>query len=179
MKKTFLEICFMLVVGVAAFSGLTAAQVNPPPEETSTITQDNIEKGLQYCPNCGCCFGPSCGWRMGMGRGMKMRGGINSRGCGDQMMGRGYGKQCRMMRRGWGQCPEYGPQYLMISKPLTEKEAKTILENYLTSTRNPNLTLGRILEKDTCFEIEILTRDNSLVDKMLLDKSSGWMQSVY
>ena len=73
-----------------------------------------------------------------MGPGMMGRGGYGS-GYGPGMMGRGgYG----MMGPGTGQ--SYGPQYQGKQKPLTEKDAKGILENYLKARRNPNLKLGKI-----------------------------------
>jgi hypothetical protein len=53
------------------------------------------------------------------------------------------------------------------------------LENYVQSTRNPNLKLGKITDKDQYFEAEIVTKDNSLVDKILVDKQTGWMRSIY
>ena len=62
---------------------------------------------------------------------------------------------------------------------MDEKGAKELLENYLQSTRNPNLTLGKIEDKGNAFEAEIRTKDGSLVDKILVDKRTGWMHSVY
>ncbi len=47
------------------------------------------------------------------------------------------------------------------------------------STRNPNLKIGKITEKDTGFEAEILTKNDDLVDKVLVDKNTGWMRSIY
>jgi len=75
--------------------------------------------------------------------------------------------------------PGYGPQYQQPQRPLEEKDVKGILENYLRSTRNPNLKLGKVTEKDNYFEAEILTKDNSLADKIIVDKYSGWMRSIY
>ena len=86
-------------------------------------------------------------------------------GMGPGMMGPGY--------------PGYGPQYQQPQRPLEEKDAKGILENYLRSRRNPNLKLGKITERDNYFEAEILTKDNSLADKIIVDKYSGWMRSIY
>lgn len=85
---------------------------------------------------------------------------------GKAQMGPGYGYQ-------------YGPQFQQPQKPLDEKDAKAILENYLKSTRNPNLKLGKIEDKVNAFEAEILTQKDSLVDKILVDKNTGWMRSVY
>ena len=74
----------------------------------------------------------------------------------------------------------YGPQYQQPQKPLEEKDTKGILENYLRSTRNPDLKLGKITEKDNYFEAEILTKDNySMVDKIIVDRNMGWMRSMY
>jgi hypothetical protein len=85
-------------------------------------------------------------------------------------MGLGYGGQ-------YG--PQYGPQYQQPRKPMEEKDAKAMLENYIQSTRNPNLKLGKIKEKDNYSEAEILTKENSLVDKILVDKFTGWMRFIY
>jgi hypothetical protein len=62
---------------------------------------------------------------------------------------------------------------------MEEKDAKALVENYLQSTRNPNLKLGKIEDKGYAFEAEIETKDSSLVDKILVDKRTGWMRSIY
>jgi hypothetical protein len=62
---------------------------------------------------------------------------------------------------------------------LEEMDARMILENYLKSTRNPHLKLGEIEDKGGVFEAELLTKDDSRVDKIAVDKSTGWMRSVY
>jgi hypothetical protein len=118
--------------------------------------------GWMHSAQRGPSRGPGARPCSGMGPGMMGRG---YQGMGPGMMGPGY--------RG------YGPQYPQESKPLTEKDVKAMLENYLKSTRNPNLKLGKIAEKDYYFEAEILTKDNSLVDKILVDKQTGWMRSIY
>ncbi len=100
-----------------------------------------------------------------MGPGM-MGGGMMGRGMGHGMMGSGDG-------------PQYGPQYQQPQKQLEEKDARGILEDYLNSMRNPNLKLGKIKDMGNAFEAEILTKDDSLVDKILVDKNTGWMRSVY
>lgn len=87
--------------------------------------------------------------------------------------GRGYGMGPGMMGPGY-----YGPQQ-GSQKPLEEKDAKAMLENYLQSTGNPNLKLGKVTEKGPYFEAEILTKNNSLADKVLVDKNTGWMRSAY
>jgi hypothetical protein len=100
-------------------------------------------------------------------------------GMGPGMMGRGYyGMGPGMMGPGY-QGQGYGPQYQQESKPLTEKDVRAMLENYVQYTRNPNLKLGKITQKDHYFEAEILTKDNALVDKILVDRQTGWMKSIY
>jgi len=97
---------------------------------------------------------------------------------GPGMMGLG------MMGRGWGMGPGYGqppssPQTPGGSKQMEEKDARALLENHLKATRNPNLKLGKIEDKGSVFEAEILTKDGSLVDRIAIDKRTGWMRSVY
>jgi hypothetical protein len=127
-----------------------------------------------YCPYCGSYVGPGGGYNVGPGYGM-----------GPGMMGPGYGMGPGMMgpgtmHRGWGYGRQYGPQYQQPQRPMSEKDAKAILENYLKSTRNPNLKLGKIEDKGNAFQGDIVTaKDGSLVDKILVDKYTGWMRSAY
>lgn len=79
------------------------------------------------------------------------------------------------MGRGYG----YGPWYQRPHEPLEKDQAKQVVENYLKSTRNPNLKLGDIEAKDDGYEAEIVTKDDSLVDKVFVDKNTGWIRSVY
>jgi len=92
--------------------------------------------------------------------------GMGGYGMGPGMMGPGYDYQ-------------YGPQYRRPQLMLDEKNAKEILENYLKVSRNPNLKLGKIEDKGNVFEAEILTQKDSLVDKILVDKYTGWTRSAY
>ena len=112
-----------------------------------------------------------------MGYGMMGQG--NAKGAG--MMGGGYGSGSTMMGPGHGQ--QYGrenaPQYQQPQKPLNENQAKEMVENYLQSRNNPNLKLGKIEDKGNAFEANILTKNGSLVDKILVDKDTGQMHSAY
>jgi len=88
----------------------------------------------------------------------------------------GYGMGPSMMWPGFS----YNQQNLQPQKQIKEKDAKGIVENYLNSTRNPNLKLGKIKDEGSAFEVDIVTKNNgSLVDKMLVSKDTGWMHSVY
>jgi len=118
----------------------------------------------------------------GMGPGMMGPG----YGMGPGMMGPGYGMDPGMMGPGWqggmGPYTSYGdnPQQLdRHSGPLKETDAKEIVENYIQSTRNPNLKAGKIEDKGSAFKAQIVTRDNSLVEEVLIDKNSGYMRPAY
>ena len=147
---------------------------------------DQQQRGQNYCPYCGRYMGPGSGYGMGpgmMGPGYgygpgTMHGG---RGTGQGMMGPGYGMGPGMMGPGYGPRygPPYGPQYQQPREPLKEKDAREMVENYLQSTRNPNLKLGKIEDKGPYFEAGILTKEGSLADKLAVDKNTGWMRSIY
>ena len=80
--------------------------------------------------------------------------------------------------RGYG--PGYGRRnYNRTGQPVTMDQAKVLFENYLTTIGNPNLKGGKITDKDKYFEAEIDTKDDSLVDKLMIDKQTGWMRSIY
>jgi Spy/CpxP family protein refolding chaperone len=118
------------------------------------------------------------GYGMGpymMGRGMNPQSGY---GRGPGMMDRGPGRMGRGKMQG---SPEMGPGsgYRQGQGTLTKEDARSIVEDYLASTRNPNLKLGKIEDVGDAYKAEIVTKDNSLVDQVLVDKSSGWMQPAY
>jgi len=119
--------------------------------------------GGWYCPYCGQPVSPRGGY--GMGPGMMGPWMMGPGMMGPWMMGPGY--------------PGYGPRYGEPQKPLEEKDVKAVVKDYIESTRNPNLKMGKIKEMENFFEVEILTKDNSLVDKILVDKFTGWMRSAY
>jgi hypothetical protein len=138
--------------------------------------------GPGYGMGPGMMYGPGYGPGYGMGPGMMYGPGYGpGYGMGPGMMygpgyGPGYGMGPGMM---YG--PGYGGQYGYPNpqKPLDEKEVKPMLESYLKSARNPNLKLGKIQDKGNYFEADIVTKDNSLVDKIDVDKNTGWMRSAY
>jgi hypothetical protein len=120
---------------------------------------------------------------MGPGRSYGMGPGMMGRGMRPGMMGPGYGNPYGpqyVPGPQYGPGSQYGPQYEQPQKPLDKKEAKQEVENYLSSTRNPNLKLGEITDKGSYFEVKIVTqKNNSLVDKILVDKNTGSMRSGY
>ena len=109
------------------------------------------------------------GYGYGMGPGMMHGYG----GGGYGMMGPGYGA------RGYDQtCWSQGTQGL--GEEITKENAKTFLEDRLAYLGNPNLKVGKIKEKDTNFEGEIVTKKgNSLVQRLQIDKETGLIRPVY
>ncbi len=191
-KVIFISVFSLLVLTFAFYGGEVNAQMGPgmmgPGYGMGPGMMGGGAYGGWYCPYSGQYIGPRGGYGMGpgmmgpgmmgpgmmgpgmMGPGMMGPGMMGGGMMGPGMMGPGYGGQ-------YG--PQYGPQYQQPRKPMEEKDAKAILENYIQSTRNPNLKLGKIKENDNYFEAEIVTKDNSLVDKILVDRFTGWMRSVY
>jgi hypothetical protein len=122
--------------------------------------------------------------RMGHGygysRGFGMMGGsgYGSYGMGPGMMG---GQGGNITYGGQQMGPGYGnsPQYRQSQKPLDEKGAQEISENYLQSVQNPNLKLGKIKDTGSVFEVEIVTKKSAdLVSKIAIDKNTGRMSPV-
>lgn len=102
--------------------------------------------------------------------------GTMGRGMGPGMMQQGRGMGPGMMGQGYGSGPQYQQQ---PQKPLEKTDAEAMVQNYLNATRNPNLKLGKLKEEGSAFEAEIVTKDGSLADKILIDKNTGWMRSGY
>ena len=170
MKKMFWISLIAIVIGAL---GLMTLYVHPSGSGMMRPGYGAQQQGdWNYCPYCGSYVGPGSGYGPGpgmmgqgyYGRGPGMMGQQGYSGMGPGMMGPGYG---------------YGQQYQQSQEPMNEKDAKQILENYLNSTRNPDLRLGKIAEKDQVFEAEILTKEGSLADKVAIDKRTGWIQSIY
>lgn len=87
------------------------------------------------------------------------------------MMGRGG----MGMHRGSGM----GYPGKQASQPITLDQAKSLLENQLRTANNPNLKLGKVTEEKDYFVGEITTKDGSLVDRIQVDKNTGWLRSAY
>lgn len=92
-----------------------------------------------------------------------------------------YGQGQGMMRHGDGgpSMMGQGPGYYRSGEPLTLDQAKTAVERYITYSKNPNIKLGQITEKDHYFEAEIVTKEGSLADKLMVDKQTGLIRSLY
>jgi hypothetical protein len=167
MKNTILIAC---MVGLMVFSGSTIVCAQPMGPGYGY----GMGPGMMGGGYGGYGMGPGMmgpGYGYGMGPGM-MGGGYGGYGMGPGMMGPGYGY-------GYGPQSGYGRQYQQPQKPLDKEQVQQLVDNYLKSTRNPNLKIGKIEEKGNGYEVDIETKGGSLVDKLLVDKDTGWMRSVY
>jgi Spy/CpxP family protein refolding chaperone len=136
------------------------------------------------------CFYEGPGGGYGGGPGMMSRG--YDRGAGmmgprwSRHMGPGHGMGPGMMGPRWDRPMgprwydrDYPQPYSQSKGPIEEKDASAIVEGYIRSTRNPNLKLGKIADAGDAFKVEIVTKDNSIVDEILVDKSGGRMRPAY
>jgi hypothetical protein len=126
--------------------------------------------------------GQGMGPGMMRGQGMKqgqqgmMRGGQQG-----MMHGQGMHRGQQGMHQGWGR-GQYGPQggqQQQPAQPLQADQARQLAENYVAG--NPNLKVGEVTDNDAqgTFVATIVTQDGSLVEKVLIDKETGWMKRQY
>ena len=92
---------------------------------------------------------------------------------GQGMMGHGYHGQMPMMG-GYG----HG-QMQPLRRDLTADEVMHMMEHRVAWGGNPNLKVGAVTEKDgDVIEVEIVTKEGSLVQKLAIDRHTGRMQTV-
>jgi hypothetical protein len=77
--------------------------------------------------------------------------------------------------------PDYanGPHSRQNQTNLDKKDAEKIFADYLQTRHNPNLKLGKIKDEGSFFEANLLTQNNSLVDRLMVDKDTGRIRSAY
>ncbi|OIP98154.1 MAG: hypothetical protein AUK55_03585 [Syntrophobacteraceae bacterium CG2_30_61_12] len=143
----------------------------------STLHAQNANPdGTWYCPRMGQMVSappappPDGGWNC-----PGYRGGPGAMGGTMAYGGRGYGAH---PGHGPGPGPGYGRMAPAQTEPVTQEQAKKVLENYVASTGNANLKLGGVAEKDGVFEGRIVTKDDSLVDTIQVNKETGWIRFV-
>lgn len=66
-----------------------------------------------------------------------------------------------------------------FSNPRTEDQARQRAERYLQGLNNPNLKLGEINETAASYEVQVVTKDGSLVNWIIIDKQSGQLKTQY
>jgi len=151
-------------------------------------------QGGWFCPWCGQQSG-QMGPGMMRGRG-QMGPGMQGRGMmhgpqGQGMMHHGYGMGRGMMHRGYGPGQQMGPgmmhhgwgrgQYPSAQgeqmQVMSKGKVRMLLEEYVAA--NPNLKVGEIEEQEELYMGRIETKDGSLVERILVDKETGWMKKAY
>jgi len=113
------------------------------------------------------------------------------------MMGRDYGTWDEYHGRGYGPGPMMGDDWgrwhdgrhgrgmrfwgrgaaderWRTQTPLDQEQAKDLLRGSVSD--NPNLTVGDARDKGEYFEVDIVTKDGSLVETMEVHKESGWVR---
>jgi hypothetical protein len=185
MKPSRLLLMIGVILGAAVL--LSAAPVEA--QHGYGMHRGMWDDGSGYGPGGGWSYCPYCGSRLrdrgdyGRGYGYGDRGGYpmgpgnyGHRGMGPGMMGPG------MMGPGYGYDRGYdypdNPRYRR-REPLKKEEAKEQVQQMLAQSRNPNLKVGGVEDKDRFFEVDILTKGGDLVDKMQVDKETGLMRSAY
>lgn len=56
---------------------------------------------------------------------------------------------------------------------------RTLPTGLLTIHENPSVKPGEMKDLGHAFEAVIVTKDNSLVDKIPVDENTGWIRSAY
>ncbi len=106
-----------------------------------------------------------------------------------QPMGQGQAGYCPWMGGGPGMqrgqggwyCPwmgqQTGPPVAKPGQPLSADQAKAMVQQHIGG--NPNLKVGKVTEKNGAYEVDVVTKDGSLVDKIQVNKQTGWFRSSY
>jgi hypothetical protein len=84
--------------------------------------------------------------------------------------GRGYGP---------GFCRSSSDRRNALAEVDNAETAAEIVSDRLEASGNPNLKAGKVTEAGRDFEVEIVTEDGSLANKVLVEKSSGRILSAY
>lgn len=87
---------------------------------------------------------------------------------------KGYSWFGPMERTGW-----HSMGFSVAGLTLTKEQAAQVAEAHLQALGNPNLKLGALREFEGNYEASIVTKEGSLAEKLLVDKRTGWVGSVY
>jgi len=91
----------------------------------------------------------------------------------------GYGAQTSGSVQRSSVCPATQMRGIYGFQELTRDDVEHIVEDYLAHTGNPNLKMGKITETEQEFEIEIITQENSLVERLIIDRGTGRLNITY
>lgn len=79
----------------------------------------------------------------------------------------------RMMMDGMSGTGTATAAALPLAEPLTKAEASERAEHYLNSLGNPRLKTGKTDETIISYEVQVVTKEGSLVNWMIVDKQTG------
>ena len=167
LKRTFLA----AAVAVAISLGTSALALAHGPGATCTNQPCGWHQGWHMGPGMmGQGMGPGYGMGQGMGPGYGMGQGMGP-GYG---MGQGMGPMMGGGMRGQGM----GPGMMRpLRQDLTAADVQHMMEHRLAWQGNPNVKVGTVEEKDDdTIVAEIVTQDGSLVQRLEVDRHTGWMQ---
>ncbi len=116
-----------------------------------------------------------------MGGQMPMMGGYGMMGQMPMMSGCGMMGQMPMMGSGMmgGQMPmmDGWGRMQILRRDLKADEVKHMMEHRLVWTGNQDIKLGKVTEKDgDTIEVEIVNKDDKVVQKFEVDRHTGWVQ---
>ncbi len=104
----------------------------------------------------------------GLGANLGNQPGSSNMGPGMMGYGMGPGMMGQGMRPGMMQ---------PLRQDLSAKDVEHIMEHRLSWNGNPNVKVGKVEEKDDdTIVVEIVTQEDSLVQKLEVDRHTGWMQ---
>jgi hypothetical protein len=116
----------------------------------------------------------------GMGPGMTGQGMSPGYGMGPGMMGQGMGPGMmgQEMEPGYGRGQGMGRGMMQpLPEDLSAADVKHMMEHRLAWQGNPNIKLGNVEEKDDNTVVaEIVTQDGSLLQRLEVDRHTGWMR---
>lgn len=64
------------------------------------------------------------------------------------------------------------------AQPVTYDQARAFMEDRLKSANNPDLVLGEVSETQDYFTAQVTTKDGTVVDKLQVDKTTGFISSA-
>jgi hypothetical protein len=74
---------------------------------------------------------------------------------------------------------KYKNKFPKPEEQITIDKAQSLVYNYINLLGMPGLRSGKIIDRGNEFEAEILTSDESLFDKIIIDKQSGKIKSQH
>ncbi len=88
-----------------------------------------------------------------------------------------------MMGQGWsdpgGASGWHSMGFSVSGLTLTKEQAAQIAQAHLQALGNPNLKPGDLTDFEVYYEASIVTKEGSLVEKLLVDKRTAWLRSVH